>query len=90
MNGNKWFVTTVVAIAAASISTFVSVSWSLAENETRIELAYKQIESHSRNMSVHVDRDTELSTESRLARIETLLETAIDRLDKLSDNADIR
>lgn len=101
MNGNgktlqeakrdtKWLVTTIVAIAAASFSTFMSASWSLAEHETRIEMASKTLDTHLHNDRVHVDHDSELTKEGRLARIEALLETAIDRLDKMSHDAKVR
>ena len=101
MNGNgktlhevkkdtKWLVTTIVAIAAASFSTFVSASWSLAEHGTRIELASKTLDTHVDDGRVHVDHEAELTKEGRLARIEALLEMAIDRLDNLSNDARVR
>lgn len=101
MNGNgknaveskrdtKWLITTVIAIAAASLSTFMSASWSLAEHETKIELAAKTLDAHREDLRVHVDPDDRISLEGRLVRIEALLEMAIDRLDKMSHDAKVR
>jgi hypothetical protein len=84
-SNTKWVVTSILTIATAAASTFMSTQWSMGSHEAKINSLEESLVHHRTDMNIHVDKARQLEQERRMSRVEYMVESIKEDVEEVKD-----